>query len=157
MKIDATATFRATDGTVFDDAEQCRRHNHVTKINRRFQRYMSRLVRISALSFKTADGFFLDREVKFGFNSDFYVVRQRFGEPPVVRRVALYLSHIQKIDVCKDGNDAKITIDVPLEGEQTFRISELYAEKKNAERARLELLAETIKYLQEQLDEEVKK
>lgn len=140
--------YKADDGETFESQEECERRNYFLAARRRLGEAFDAVKATAARELKTADGVFLSEPSHW---SDFYVIEGEWGPSPSVGKVSISLRCITHIEVDDRGN-LSIGYRVGFENPRQINLSELFAEKANAEKAVVEILRERIDDYQKQID-----
>jgi len=146
-----TEKYQCSDGRRFTNKPDAARHEKLIKAKEDYDMALRAYNIALVQSRNTADG----KPFELGVWKTYYYVRQSAYGMPHLFEVP-YLGY--NFDVCTENDEVKIIVH---EGERriSFRISEVYADKTEAERALLADQKEALKHYQEEmgkLEERVK-
>ena len=146
------AVFKASDGSEHATAAKAKRHEAIVKAAKRLAEAAGEVERALGESFLTADGEHFDMH-KF---RSYWRVQNRWCDLPIVVEISVY-PHGLSIDLDRSRNRAVVRwyehSDRSGGSYTTHPISEMYAQKSNAEAERIRLMEENLKQYAEQVND----
>lgn len=146
--------FEASDGKTFATIEEASKHNNFIDAREGFDNAWRKLKKASIKAYKTADGYDFDDAAGHWWSERCYLITGEHSSLyPGIVEVSLYPSQIEAITV--EGDEIKIHANIYIGGEgkdRSFRLSDLYKKKENAQIKLAEIFRKRIAELQNGLE-----
>jgi hypothetical protein len=142
--------FETSDGRDFTDEKEAERHQQLIDARGQYQQGLTNLGQLLAERLKTADG----KPFQVGILRNYYVIHEPMAGLPYLRHVHFSLAYGQPFGLGHDDDVYLIVREFDTNRTQReYKVSDLYADNKEACKALLAAQEERLKEITEQVEQ----